>query len=199
MGYVKLFESWILNEAVNTLNDAAIQAKIQKISDIAKRVGEDEGKKAAAAIESNAKQPKPDAGWTASLPSFDMMAKAKEIVIANIKDLYPSDIADAASDAARLKSNLTVMAKKVINAYYEQGKSQGWAKKTGSEIVPMESVDAEKTAIVDGYKKMYSSQQKFYADAYTAVAKDAIPANIVDVIGGGKPAPNVAPEQKNKP
>lgn len=182
MGHVKLFESWVLNEAINVLNDAAIQSKIQKIADLAKKAGEDEGKKAAAAIESNAKQPKPDAGWAVTVPSFDMMERAKKIAIENIKDLYPSDIADAAANTARLKSNMTIMAKKVINAYYEQGKSQGWAKKTGSEVIPMESVDAEKNAIVDGYKKMYASQQKFYSDAYTAVAKDQIPENITEIL-----------------
>lgn len=195
MGHVKLFESWILNEAVNTLNNAAIQAKIQKIADIAKKIGEDEGKKAAAAIESTGKQAKPDSAWTASLPSFNAYDKAKEIVVNNIKDLYPSNIADVASETARLKSNMVVMVKKILNAYYEQGKSEGWSKKSGGEIVPMETVDAEKVAIVDGYKKMYSSPEKFYADAYTSVAKDAIPKNIVDLISPGE-KPSTAPEQK---
>jgi len=195
MRYVKLFESWVLNEATDPLNNAGIQSKIQKIADIAKKIGEDEGKKAAAAIESTGKQAKPDAAWTASLPSFNVYDKAKEIVVNNIKDLYPSNIADVASETARLKSNMVVMVKKILNAYYEQGKSQGWAKKTGGEIVPMETVDAEKVAIVDGYKKMYSSPEKFYADAYTSVAKDSIPKNIVDLISPGE-KPSTAPEQK---
>ena len=195
MRYVKLFESWILNEATDPLNNAAIQSKIQKIADIAKKIGEDEGKKAAAAIESTGKQAKPDSAWTASLPSFNVSDKAKEIVINNIKDLYPSNIAEVASETARLKSNMVVMVKKVLNAYYEQGKSLGWAKKTGGEIIPMETVDAEKTAIVDGYKKMYSSQEKFYADAYTSVAKDSIPKNIVDLMSPGQ-KPSTAPEEK---